>query len=110
MIRITCTSCKTVLNIDDAFAGGVCRCQHCGTIQTVPAKQKASASKTTVATKSSKTLFSNKARVGGAPGSGLEDLADIVASSGLSDKRLRKNSKSQKSDKTDKSDEASDAV
>src|SRR5688500_4899472 len=37
MITITCTNCKTVLEIDDAFAGGVCRCRHCGTIQTVPA-------------------------------------------------------------------------
>ena len=29
------------LEIDDAFAGGVCRCQHCGTIQTVPSKKRA---------------------------------------------------------------------
>jgi hypothetical protein len=37
MISLTCTSCKRGLEIDDAFAGGVCRCQYCGTIQTVPA-------------------------------------------------------------------------
>jgi hypothetical protein len=37
MITITCTNCQTLLEIDDAFAGGVCRCRHCGTIQTVPA-------------------------------------------------------------------------
>ena len=37
MISLTCTSCKRSLEIDDAFAGGVCRCQFCGTIQTVPA-------------------------------------------------------------------------
>src|SRR5947199_233426 len=36
MIRINCTNCKAQLSIDDAFAGGVCRCQYCGTIQTVP--------------------------------------------------------------------------
>ena len=36
MIRINCTHCKAQLSIDEAFAGGVCRCQFCGTIQTVP--------------------------------------------------------------------------
>src|SRR5437016_2000318 len=40
MISLTCTSCKKVLEIDDAFAGGVCRCQYCGTIQTVPSSLK----------------------------------------------------------------------
>lgn len=94
MINITCTSCKKVLSIDDAFAGAVCRCQFCGTIQTVPAKgsaQKAAAG----AAKGSKTLFENKARSAGTgagvgSGSGLDDLADVVQSSGLSDSRLRK--------------------
>ncbi|MGA2439986.1 MAG: hypothetical protein ABSH08_03440 [Tepidisphaeraceae bacterium] len=89
MIEITCTSCKRVLNVDDAFAGGVCRCQYCGTIQTVAAKgsaQKAAAG----AGKGSKTLFENKARSAGVgSGSGLEDLADVVQSSGLSDSGLR---------------------
>ena len=91
MIEITCTSCKRVLNVDDAFAGGVCRCQYCGTIQTVAAK--GSAPKAAAgAGKGSKTLFENKVRgTGGGSGSGLEDLADIVqSSSGLSDSRLRK--------------------
>ena len=37
MISLPCTHCQRVLSIDEAFAGGVCRCQHCGTIQTVPA-------------------------------------------------------------------------
>ncbi len=40
MIRITCAKCKTILTVDDGFAGGVCRCQHCGAIQTVPAVTK----------------------------------------------------------------------
>lgn len=40
MISLTCTSCQRSLEIDDAFAGGVCRCQFCGTIQTVPANLK----------------------------------------------------------------------
>jgi hypothetical protein len=96
MINITCTSCKKVLSIDDAFAGGVCRCQYCGTIQTVPAR--ASALKAAAgASKASKTLFENKARstgVGIGSGSGLDDLADVVQSSGLSDARLRKQSAS----------------
>jgi hypothetical protein len=90
MIQITCTSCKRVLSIDDAFAGGVCRCQHCGTIQTVPARgsaQKAASG----AIKGSKTLFENKARSAGVgSGSGLEDLADVLQSSGLSNSDLRK--------------------
>jgi hypothetical protein len=90
MIEITCTSCKRVLKVDDAFAGGVCRCQYCGTIQTVAAKgsaQKAAAG----AGKGSKTLFENKARSAGVgSGSGLEDLADVVQSSGLSNSDLRK--------------------
>ena len=40
MISLTCTSCKRALEIDEAFAGLVCRCQYCGTIQTVPAALK----------------------------------------------------------------------
>src|SRR6185369_17907745 len=40
MISLNCTSCKKVLEVDEAFAGGVCRCQHCGTIQTVPSHLK----------------------------------------------------------------------
>jgi hypothetical protein len=90
MIEITCTSCKRGLSIDDAFAGGVCRCQFCGTIQTVPARGAAQKSAAGVKTK---TLFENKARAAGAgigSGSGLEDLADIVQSSGLSNADLSK--------------------
>ncbi len=40
MISLPCTHCQKVLTIDEAFAGGVCRCQYCGTIQTVPAHLK----------------------------------------------------------------------
>src|SRR2546428_8641877 len=79
MIRLTCTTCQTILVIDDAFAGGVCRCQHCGTIQTVPA---AGASMQT-AVKEPKTLYQNPSRVEAAAGTGLDDLANVVASSGL---------------------------
>lgn len=36
MIILNCTNCHAVLEMDEAFAGGVCRCRHCGAIQTVP--------------------------------------------------------------------------
>jgi hypothetical protein len=62
MITLPCTSCQRVLEIDDAFAGGVCRCQHCGTIQTVPAKSKSS-------TAPAKTLY-QKHKSPGAPANG----------------------------------------
>src|SRR3954467_14014902 len=43
MIELTCTKCQTLLSLDDAFAGGVCRCRQCGAIQTVPSRLKPSA-------------------------------------------------------------------
>src|SRR5580698_6523342 len=91
MIRIACTNCKTVLSIDDAFAGGVCRCQHCGTIQTVPAKARgAAAASATTVTAGSKALFQHNPKSDGASsGTGLDELAGIVASSGLSGSGLR---------------------
>ena len=87
MIRISCTNCKTILSIDDAFAGGVCRCQHCGTIQTVPAKARDGA----VVGVSGQSIGGAKAyfQNGDAPsGTGLDELAGIVVSSGLSSSRL----------------------
>jgi hypothetical protein len=83
MIRIACTNCKTVLSIDDAFAGGVCRCQHCGTIQTVPARARDTAG-VGGSSGSSKALYRNQAKGEGSSGTGLDDLANAVASSGLS--------------------------
>lgn len=35
-MSLECPSCKLVLQIDTAFAGGVCRCSNCGTLMTVP--------------------------------------------------------------------------
>jgi hypothetical protein len=63
MISLTCTSCKKVLEIDDAFAGGVCRCQYCGTIQTVPAslKQSSRAGSPAIGT-GAKTLYQRPSR------------------------------------------------
>jgi len=89
MIRISCTNCKTVLSIDDAFAGGVCRCQHCGTIQTVPAhaKDTAQVGVSGQAMGGSKSLYQQGDT---RSGTGLDDLASIVVSSGLSSSRLKK--------------------
>jgi hypothetical protein len=102
MIQINCTNCKALLQIDDAFAGGVCRCRHCGTIQTVPKHLKNNANGDGVPAtaeavgsgKAAKTLYQKK-RAGGDPGgagsgTGLDDLAGIVASSGLASIRLQK--------------------
>jgi hypothetical protein len=86
MIRLICTKCSAELSIDDAFAGGVCRCQHCGTIQTVPKRMKGSAD----AADAPKAVFEKpkgqppkpeRADIG--VSSGLDELAQIVASSGL---------------------------
>jgi hypothetical protein len=104
MIQINCTNCKALLQIDDAFAGGVCRCRYCGTIQTVPKHLKdangngasvgAAASASVGSSKTAKTLYQKKRSAvldpGGGSGSGLDDLAGIVASSGLSSARLQK--------------------
>ena len=81
MIRLTCTHCKTLLTIDDAFAGGVCRCQHCGTIQTVPSHLKPKPGQKidpAEARRQPKTLYQRKARAN-TTGSGLDDLADTVS-------------------------------
>jgi hypothetical protein len=102
MIQINCNNCKALLQIDDAFAGGVCRCRYCGTIQTVPKhlKQSANGDQASVSesvvkagTAKAKTLYKKKAGMRGesavGSGSGLDELANIVASSsGLSSKRL----------------------
>jgi hypothetical protein len=108
MISLTCTHCQTVLSIDDAFAGGVCRCQHCGTIQTVPSRLKAGAVAGAGVNDSSsalgqKALYQSHRGPGakgsdelGGSGTGLEDLADVVASSGLGGSGLSSSIKSRK--------------
>src|SRR5689334_3998975 len=103
MISLTCTHCQTVLSIDDAFAGGVCRCQHCGTIQTVPSQSKAGAavgSATGSAHGSGRTLYQAQRRTeeqGAGSGTGLDDLAEVVASSGLSNSGLTNQAGSRRS-------------
>src|SRR3954467_12375140 len=102
MISLTCTNCRTVLTIDDAFAGGVCRCQHCGTIQTVPAHMKGNASAATGGVTSAqpqqqKQLYQNQRRpqqqqqqqTGRGGGTGLDELSEAIASSGLARSGLR---------------------
>jgi len=103
MITITCSNCQTELTMDEAFAGGVCRCQHCGTIQTVPKSAResfdAGGGVATQPEAASKTLWRQTGTTEATPGTGLDDLADIVASSGLAgsglqSKRLRHSSPS----------------
>jgi hypothetical protein len=103
MISLTCTHCQTVLSIDDAFAGGVCRCQHCGTIKTVPSHLNAVAGVKAGAQAvgaGPKALYQNQRRAGRSDetgsGTGLEDLADVVASSGLAGSGLSSSIKSGK--------------
>jgi hypothetical protein len=90
VIRITCTHCRQVLTIDDGFAGGVCRCQHCGTIQTVPGASGKHQGRG--ASPAARTLYraaphrsADESHHGS--GSGLDELAEIVSSSGLSHSR-----------------------
>src|SRR5215208_3688540 len=61
MIRLICTNCKATLEMDDAFAGGVCRCQYCGTIQTVPSSLKKNG-RSGAPAPASKTLYQRKFR------------------------------------------------
>ena len=103
MISITCTQCRALLTIDEAFAGGVCRCQHCGTIQTVPAQLRPTVTPQPYVNPSatkSKSLYQKKATAGMSGAnvatsganepSGLDDLAQAVASSsGISGSGLR---------------------
>src|SRR2546421_3781037 len=87
MIRINCTNCKAQLSIDEAFAGGVCRCQYCGTIQTVPKhlSSPAAAEAPVKATAgAARELYRKKTKGDIGMSSGLDAIAEIVASSGLS--------------------------
>ncbi|MFT3787526.1 MAG: hypothetical protein QM770_15390 [Tepidisphaeraceae bacterium] len=74
MITLTCSNCGQTLEVDDGFAGGVCRCNHCAAIQTVPAAGAATAG-------SGRTLYQKRSRVSATD---LDALSDIVTSSGLS--------------------------
>jgi hypothetical protein len=92
VIQLTCAQCKNLLEVDDAFAGGVCRCKFCGTIQTVPrpgarpsVPGSASPGGSVAGAESPKALYQVKSRNGSSSApSGLEELAEVVHSSGLS--------------------------
>ena len=92
MITINCTNCRALLEMDDAFAGGVCRCQHCGTIQTVPKHLRSGENGQGqpvaghAAAAGSKPLY----RMAPHGGTGLDELSAAVASSGLARSALRR--------------------
>jgi hypothetical protein len=75
--------------MDEAFAGGVCRCRHCGAIQTVPTHLKFKNTAATTKKKAGRTLYSKRAGGDAIPSSGLDQLAQVVASSGLSSEALK---------------------
>ena len=91
MIHLICTNCEKVLHVDDAFAGGVCRCRHCGTIQTVPADAArvegviAAGGERPEPSEAPRSLYNGH----DAP-SGLDDLANAVAGSGMMSSGLRR--------------------
>src|SRR5213595_1557311 len=97
MINLTCTNCKKLLQIDDAFAGGVCRCKFCGTIQTVPSHKTRAAAPTAAGAApkaAAKTLLQSSGSgqhtfTAPTSGTGLDELAQVVASSGLAGTGLR---------------------
>jgi hypothetical protein len=72
MITLVCTKCGNTLHVDDGFAGGVCRCSACGTIQTVPKRGQQQAN-------GQQAIFERATRTS----KDLEALSDIVTSSGL---------------------------
>src|SRR5437868_135450 len=84
MISLPCTNCQTVLTIDEAFAGGVCRCQHCGTIQTVPSHLK-KGTRSPGSGPAPRALYTSKSRPETASGTGLDHLASRSGSSTLPD-------------------------
>jgi hypothetical protein len=85
MISLPCTHCQKVLTIDEAFAGGVCRCQFCGTIQTVPAHLKPGGAKGAPP----RVLYRNPLRGDLPTGTGLENLSD----SGTTPRKARRRAK-----------------
>lgn len=70
------------MTVDDGFAGGVCRCSGCGTIQTVPV-----GAAQMVGATSGEVIFEKPGRVG----SNLDELGQIVSSSGLAGSGLVSN-------------------
>ena len=95
MILLRCSNCGQTLEIDDAFAGGVCRCRHCGTIQAVPADAPrgpagaGGAAGDGQAVAGSKPLYRREEHLTQGT-SGLDQLADVVAGSGMQSSGLHR--------------------
>jgi hypothetical protein len=86
MITLVCTKCGNTLHVDDGFAGGVCRCSACGTIQTVPARGQKQAD--------GQAIFERATRNG--TSKELEALSEVVTSSGLAGSGMLRQSRSTK--------------
>src|SRR6266550_969725 len=86
MITLPCTHCQKTLTLDEAFAGGVCRCQHCGTIQTVPSHLKKGASKSGPRS-AARTLYQSGRAVAGAEAAAMESSDGAGAGSGAGGER-----------------------
>ena len=97
MIHLICTSCRSDLEVDDAFAGGVCRCKYCGTIQTVPAAPGLGGP----AVDPRETLLDGNGGPGGSPDDSLQDLEAVVSSSGLSRRASRPKAKAKRQPEAD---------
>jgi hypothetical protein len=82
MIQLKCTQCGTLLELDDGFAGGTCRCSRCGTIQTVPRSAPRAATAGGPAT-GRPTPQPRSTDGGSRPASSLHELAEVVTSSGI---------------------------
>lgn len=85
MIELDCIKCRKHLTLDDAFAGGTCRCSACGTIQTVPSKptrtdRPAPKPKAIYQHRSQRTKASDGRQREAPPMSGLDELAEVVSS------------------------------
>ena len=87
MISLSCTHCEKVLTIDEAFAGGVCRCQHCGTIQTVPSHLRTGTK--TPSGPAARTLYKHPVRGDSHVGTGLQNLQDEETATTPRDRSLR---------------------
>ncbi len=79
MIALVCTQCQSGFQVDDGFAGGVCRCRVCGTIQTVPTREDIARGETG---QGGRVMYRTEAAASDSSRE-LERLSEIVGGSGL---------------------------
>jgi len=79
MIALVCTQCQSGFQVDDGFAGGVCRCRVCGTIQTVPTREDIARGETG---QGGRVMYRSEAAASDSSRE-LERLSEIVGGSGL---------------------------